>query len=72
VTVYLDRFMGKEVDLIFANTLGKVVYQLHLPEVTDKLLPIQLDRGIFAEGLYTISVVHKGRAQSKRLVVARF
>ena len=67
----MERFMGKEVDLVISNGLGQVVYQQHIPEVTDKLLPIQLDRSRFGEGLYTVSIVRLGRAQSKRLVVLR-
>ncbi|MBK9017918.1 MAG: T9SS type A sorting domain-containing protein [Saprospiraceae bacterium] len=72
VTVYLDRFMGKEVDLVIVNTLGEVLYEQHITEVKDKLLPIALNRAVFLDGIYSVSVIHLGRAQSKRLIISRF
>ncbi len=72
VTVYLDRFIGKEdVDVVISNSLGVVMYKEHLEEVKDKILPIRLDRGRFTDGIYSVSVVYLGRAHSKRMVVAR-
>ncbi|MBI1226854.1 MAG: HYR domain-containing protein [Bacteroidetes bacterium] len=72
VRLYMKRFLGKEVDVIIANTLGEVIYTEHFAEVKDKILPIRLDRSKFVDGIYSVSVVRLGRAQSKRLVVARF
>ena len=73
VRLYLDRFIGKEeVDVIIVNTMGTVLFKQQLPIVEDKILPIRLDRNRFIDGLYSVSVVYRGRAQSKRLVVARF
>ena len=72
VQVYLKRYLGKEIDVVINNTLGQPVYKKHLEKVTDKILPINLNKNVIKEGLYIVSVVHKGRAISKRLVITRF
>ena len=72
LNVYIERFEGKEVDLIIVNILGEVVYQQHIDEVQELVVKVPLDPGKFRDGIYAVSVIHKGRAQSKRLVVARF
>jgi NedA-like, galactose-binding domain len=72
VSVYLDRFLGKEVDLLIVNPLGQVVFKQHFDEVIDKLFYISLDSEKYFDGLYTVTVVHRGRALSKRLVISRF
>ena len=71
VNVYMERFLGREVDVVVSNSLGQVLHRQHIDEVVDRLLPLELDRNTFRDGLYTVSVVHRGRAHTQRLVVAR-
>ncbi len=72
VNVYMKRFLGKEVDVVIFNSLGHEVYRQHLDEVKDKILPIELNRNQFKDGIYLVSVINGGRALSRRLVVTRF
>ncbi|MCB0518830.1 MAG: discoidin domain-containing protein, partial [Saprospiraceae bacterium] len=71
VNLYLKRFREKEVDIVISNTLGQVLYQEHLESVEDAVYHVELPHHRFKDGLYLVSVVHRGRAASKRLVVAR-
>ncbi len=52
--------------------MGRTAFRQHLNPVEDKLFPIELDREVFLDGIYFVSVIYRGRVQSKRLVVARF
>jgi hypothetical protein len=70
LNIYWKRFLRREVNLLITNVLGQVVYQRQFDEVQDKIFTLDLDRGTFKDGMYQVSVVHKGRAQTKRLVVA--
>ncbi len=72
VNIYLKRFLEKEVDIVIYNTLGNAIYQQHIDKVNDKIITIDLNNGNFKEGIYLVTVIHKGRALSRRMVVAKF
>ncbi len=72
VQIYLEKFMGKEIDLLVTNAFGQVVYQQHFITVEESIFPIDLQKENFKDGLYLVSVIHKGRAQTRKLVVSKF
>lgn len=72
VNIYLKRYFDKEIDIVIYNTLGNAILKKHIDNLDDKILPINLNKNIFKEGIHIVSVIHKGRATSKKLVVARF
>lgn len=69
VNIYWKRFIGKEVDLVFSNALGQVIYQEHVEAISESIHPVELPRERFKDGVYIVSVIHRGRAISRRLVV---
>lgn len=71
VKIYMKRFLGKKVDVLFMNTMGVIVHQLQIDKVQDLILPVSLDNAVFNEGIYFVSIVHKGKAYSKRLVITK-
>ncbi|MCB0522557.1 MAG: T9SS type A sorting domain-containing protein [Saprospiraceae bacterium] len=72
VQIYLERYLGKSVDLLLSNTLGQVVFQRHFEKVENGIFLLTLEPGTFKDGIYFVSVVYNGRALTKRLVVSRF
>jgi hypothetical protein len=72
VHVYMNRFKGKEVDFLISNSLGQVLYRQHIEQVTDGNYSVDLPGEQFKDGVYFVSIVHKGRAFTRRLVVARY
>ena len=62
VNIYLKRFQGKQVDILFSNALGQVIHREQMDEVTDSVFRMELSPGIFKDGIYMVSVVHRGRA----------
>ncbi len=71
IQVFPKNYLGKEIDLVIYNALGKPVFQQHIDEVTDSLIAIDLEELKVNDGLYWITIIHQGRARGKRLVVAK-
>ena len=72
VLIYLDRFIGKEVDLMLVSPQGQVLLREHFEDVQDAIFPLELKKEQLIEGVYSVSVNYKGKVHSKRLVIARF
>ncbi len=71
VQIYLKNYSGKAIELNIYNTLGHRLYHQRIDQVVDHLIPIDLKQQNIGGGVYMVTVVHKGRARAKRLVVAR-
>lgn len=62
--------MGKKADLVISNSIGQVVFRHHFDKVEDVVFPLQLEEENLRDGMYFISIIHVGRAQTKSLIIA--
>lgn len=70
VYVYPERFLGKDVNLLIANAYGKPVFELKLNDLQEDLVKVDLGQQGIRSGVYFVSVIHRGRALTKRMVVS--
>ena len=72
VNVRMERFAGKEVAVVLFDRFAREVYRLPIDKVENEWVRIDLSDSKFKDGLYVLSVIHKGRAISRRLVITKF
>ena len=72
IMVYMDRFIGKEVELMVINAQGQVLLTRQFAEVQDAIFPLELSSDRFQDGIYNIAVNYKGKVHSRRLVLSRY
>jgi hypothetical protein len=63
----MRKFRGQPVDVLVHDGTGTLAFQQHIPQVGDGFLRIDLVS--MEPGIYSVSVVHKGRTFTRRLVV---
>ncbi len=68
--IYLERFSGKEVKVLISNAFGQPVFEQSFDDLQEAVLNIDLRRQGIRGGVYFVSVIHRGRAVTKRLVVS--
>ncbi len=69
VNLLMKKFKGKEVEVFIFDGIGEQVYRQHIPAVDDGILRIELDS--MNPGMYAVSVIHKGKTFTRRLVVTQ-
>ena len=69
VNLLMKKFRGKEVEVLIFDGIGEQVYRQHIPAVDDGILRIELDT--MNPGMYAVSVLHKGKTFTRRLVVTK-
>ena len=69
VNLLLKKFRGEAVEVLIFDGIGGQVYQQHIPSVDDGVLRIELD--VMNPGIYAVSVIHKGKTYTRRLVVTK-
>ena len=69
VHISLSDYLDKELDLIFTDLVGKVIYREHFNKVSSPSISINLNR--FDGGIYQISAIHKGYATTVKLVIIK-
>jgi Secretion system C-terminal sorting domain len=67
VNLLMKKFKGKEVEVVIFDGIGQPVYSQHIPAVDDGILRIELET--MNPGMYSVSVVHKGKTYTRRLVI---
>lgn len=72
IMVYMDQFIGKEVDLMVINAQGQVLLSRHFAEVQDAIFPLVLSNDQFQDGIYNVAVNYKGKVHSRRLILSRY
>ncbi len=72
INVRMKRFTDKAVDVVLFDRFAREVYRLSVEKVENEWLMIDLHDVKFKDGLYVLSVIDKGRAISKRLVITKF
>lgn len=71
VTVILKQFGGKSFDILLYDAIGKQLYKEHIDNNTAQKKTLNLSTLHLTEGYYNLVVLHKGRAYSRRFVVAK-
>ena len=71
INVRMDRFKGKMVDVVLIDRFAREIERKRLKSVDKEWLQIDLSDEKFKDGLYVLSVIHKGRAVSKRIVITK-
>ncbi|MCB0519110.1 MAG: HYR domain-containing protein, partial [Saprospiraceae bacterium] len=69
VWVNLERFAGKDVTVLISNPYGQLLFEQSLNNLQETMLEIDLRQAGIRDGVYFVSVIHKGRAFTKRLMV---
>ncbi len=69
VNLLMKRFRGKEVEVLIFDGIGEQVFYQKIASVDDGILRIELDT--MNPGMYSVSVVHKGKTFTRRLVVTK-
>lgn len=67
VNLLLKKFRGEPVEVLIFDGIGEQVYQASIPAVDDGILRIELQS--MNAGIYAVSVIHKGKTYTRRLVV---
>jgi hypothetical protein len=69
VRLYLERFIGKDVTVLISNPFGQPIFEQSVNNLQQEVLPINLHQMNIRDGVYFVSVIHKGRALTKRMIV---
>ncbi len=69
VNLLMKKFRGKEVDVLIFDGIGQQVYHQHINAVDDGILRIEL--ASMNPGMYSVSVVYRGKSFTRRLVITR-
>lgn len=67
VNLLLKKFRGEEVEIFIFDSIGDQVFHRAIPSVDDGMLRIELES--MNPGIYAVSVMHKGKTFTRRLVV---
>jgi hypothetical protein len=67
VNLLMKKFRGKEVEVMIFDGVGNQVYQQQISHVDEGMLRIELET--MHPGIYSVSVLHKGKTFTRRLVV---
>jgi len=68
VNLLMKKFRGETVEVFVYDGVGAMVYSQVIPTVDDGLLRIEL--ASMPPGMYSVTVLHKGQAFTRRLLVA--
>ena len=71
VNIRLKRFHGKDFAVVILDRFAREVYRNELENYQEEWLKVDLTDPKFRDGLYIISVVDKGRAISRRVVITK-
>jgi Secretion system C-terminal sorting domain/PA domain len=71
VTINLKQFEKKSFDLMLYDASGKEIYKEHLDNISTPIKKLNLSRLNLSEGYYSITVLNKGRAYTRRFIFAR-
>lgn len=67
VNLLMKKFRGETVEVLIFDGIGDNVFQQIIPTVDDGILRVELE--VMNPGIYSVSVVHKGKTYTRRLVV---
>jgi hypothetical protein len=67
VNLLMKKFRGKEVEVMIFDGVGNQVYQQQISQVDEGMLRIELET--MYPGIYSVSVLHRGKTFTRRLVV---
>lgn len=69
VTLDLSAFHRQDIEVVFRNYLGQIVWYQQLDNVEDTVQSIPLNHSAFSAGLYTVQLIHEGKMYTKRFIV---
>ena len=71
LNIHLKQFEKKAIDLTIFDAVGKQIYTEHIDQVSANIKTLDLAKLHLSGGSYTISVLYKGQAFTKRFMLAR-
>ena len=71
ITIHLKQFDQKDFDLMLYDALGKQLYSEHINNNTIQKRKLNLSAFNLTEGYYTIVIIHKGRAHTRRFMFSK-
>jgi hypothetical protein len=71
LTLHLKQFSKASIDIVLYDAIGKQLYKEHIDNNTALKKTLNLSSLNLTEGYYNLVVLHKGRAFSRRFVVAK-
>ena len=72
VTVHLEDFLNREIELVVHNLVGEEVSRVHFTNVENPWYRLSLSGTRFRDGLYLVTVIHHRKAHTKRLMITKF
>jgi len=70
VMIYTEPFLDKSIDLKIYNLFGQAVYEQYIEKVSTNRF--QVNTAHLDGGTYFVSIIHRGRAFSAKLIVMRY
>ena len=71
MNIRMKRFMDKQVDVVLFDRFAREIHRVPIEKVEKEWLQLDLHDPKYKDGLYVLSVIHQGRAISKRIVITK-